>query len=122
MKLSGFDKYLREIGDQPNYLYLGFSAGICVLAKDLHGIHLVDEANADPYGYGETLWEGIGLIDFMPVPHFDTPNHPDSQLMYDVVKYLQKNNLPFQTLKVGEVITISDKVKNYSVVNNYVIR
>lgn len=76
MKLSGFDKYLREINVQPNYLYSGFSAGICVLAKDLHGMHLVDEANVDPYGYKETLWEGIGLIDFMPVPHFDTPNHP----------------------------------------------
>ncbi len=57
MKLSGFDKYLREINDQPNYLYSGFSAGICVLAKDLHGIHLVDEANVGvridikkPYG------------------------------------------------------------------------
>lgn len=25
MKLSGFDKYLREINVQPNYLYSGFS-------------------------------------------------------------------------------------------------
>lgn len=74
-------------------------------------MHLVDEANVDHYGYKETLWEGIGLIDFMPVPHFDTPNHPESHLMYDVIKYLQKNNLSFQTLKDGEVITISDKIK-----------
>ncbi len=29
----------------------------------------------------------------MPVPHFDTPEHPESHLMYDVVSYLQNHNL-----------------------------
>ena len=111
MNLSGFDNYLREISNNPNYLYAGFSAGICVLAQDLHGMHLVDNANENPYSTGKVIWEGVGLIDFMPVPHYDTPNHPESNLMYDVVKYLQKNNLPYQTLKDGEVIEINSKVK-----------
>lgn len=104
MKLSGFDEYLKEISVLPNYLYSGFSAGICVLSRNLHGIDLADEPNKDPYNYGEIIWEGIGLIDYMPVPHFDTPNHPESHLMYNVVSYLEENNLPYKTLKDGDVL------------------
>lgn len=110
MKLSGFDDYLKSICNNPEFLYAGFSAGICVLAKDLHGIHLVDSTEIDPYNYGKVIWDGIGIIDYMPVPHFDTPSHPESKLMYDVVKYLEDNNLPYITLKDGEVI----HYKNYS--------
>ena len=32
------------------------------------------------------LGGGIGIIDYMPVPHFDTSEHPESHLMYYVVK------------------------------------
>lgn len=104
MKLSGFDEFLKEISVLPNYLYSGFSAGICVLAKDLHGIHLADDEKQDPYNYGTIIWDGVGLIDYMPVPHYDTPNHPESYLMFDVVKYLNENNLPYKTLRDGDVI------------------
>lgn len=109
MKLSGFDNYLNDISKLDNYLYAGFSAGICVLAKDLHGIHLADEPEKDPYNYGSIIWDGVGIIDYMPVPHFDTPEHPESHLMYNVVKYLQDNNLPYQTLRDGDVIIEPDK-------------
>ena len=104
MKLSGFDSYLLDISQNPNYLYAGFSAGICVLAKDLHGIHLADDLTKKPYGEYETMWNGIGLIDYMPVPHYDTPNHPESHLMNGVVDYLKQNNLAYKTLKDGDVI------------------
>ena len=106
MKLSGFDNYLNDISKLDNYLYAGFSAGICVLAKDLHGIHLVDDPNIDPYNFGEIIWEGIGLLNYLPVPHYNTPNHPESEKMYDVVDYLKMNNLDYKTLKDGEVIII----------------
>ena len=109
MKLSGFDNYLNDISKLDNYLYAGFSAGICVLAKNLHGIHLADKPEKDPYNYGNIIWDGIGIIDYMPVPHFDTPEHPESHLMYDVVKYLQDNNLPYQTLRDGDVIIEPEK-------------
>lgn len=104
MKLSGFDNYLLDIANKPNYVYSGFSAGICVLAKDLHGIHLADDLSKKPYGELETIWNGVGLIDYMPVPHFDTPTHPESHLMNGVVEYLQNNNLKYKTLRDGDVI------------------
>ena len=110
MRLSGFDEVLLELSKHDDYLYSGFSAGICVLAKDLHGIDLVDSCDVDPYNYGKIIWEGIGLIDYLPVPHYDTPNHPESALMYDVVKYLEENNLRYKTLRDGEVI-IDETIK-----------
>lgn len=115
MKLSGFDEFLKEISILPNYLYSGFSAGICVLAKDLHGIHLADDEKQDPYNYGSVIWDGVGLIDYMPVPHYDTPDHPESPLMFDVVKYLNENSLPYKTLKDGDVIIdeIQPSIKNH---------
>lgn len=111
MKLSGFDEILMDLSKSEEYLYSGFSAGICVLAKDLHGIHLVDSFVEDPYNYQEIIWEGIGLIGYMPVPHFDTPNHPETQLMYDVVKYLEENKLKYKTLHDGDVL-IEDTLQN----------
>lgn len=113
MKLSGFDEILVELSKSDDYLYAGFSAGICVLAKDLHGIHLADPYKEDPYNYQKTIWDGIGLIDYMPVPHFDTPNHSESSLMYDVVKYLEENNLKYKTLHDGEVL-IENTIPNKS--------
>ena len=104
MFLSGFDNYLKEISDKKDYLYAGFSAGVCVLASDLHGFELVDDQSEDPYNYGKTIWTGIGLIDYNIVPHFDTPSHPESPLMYSLVSYLQKENKKYKTLKDGEVI------------------
>ena len=112
MKLSGFDEYLKEMSKKNEYLYSGFSAGMCVLAENLHGIELVDDSNKDPYNYGETIWEGIGLINYLPVPHFDTPEHPESPLMYEVVKYLENNDLRYKTLKDGDVIIENTSSRN----------
>ena len=109
MKLSGFDNYLNDISKLDNYLYAGFSAGICVLAKDLHGFHLVDNPKIDPYNYGKVIWDGLGIIDYAPIPHFDTPEHPESHLMYSVIKYLKDNHLLYKTLRDGDVIIEQDK-------------
>ena len=104
MKLSGFDEYLIKISKKTNYLYSGYSAGICVLTSKLNGSEKVDDCSQDPYDYGNIIWDGIGLINYFPVPHFDTPEHPESHLIYVLVEYLTKNNTPYKTLKDGDVI------------------
>ena len=59
MYLSGFDEYLKTIKNDRNYLYVGYSAGICVLAKDLHGLVVCDNPTISPYGI-DTMWNGLG--------------------------------------------------------------
>lgn len=103
MKLSGFDDYLLSKIDDDNILYSGFSAGICVLANNLKGLDLVDRIDFDPYDYGNIIMEGVGVIDYLPVPHYQS-NHPESEAMNEVVKYLETNNLSYKTLRDGEVI------------------
>lgn len=111
MKLSGFDNYIRNIANEDDCLYAGFSAGICVLANDLHGIHLADNLEADPYQYGKLIWDGIGLIDYMPVPHYDSPTNKESPLMYNVVSYLDEHNLPYKVMRDGDVFIEDLKTK-----------
>ena len=72
------------------------------MGNDLHGIHLADNIDADPYGYGKVIWNGVGLIENIPIPYYDTLYHSESHLMYSVIKYLQENNLPYKTLKDGK--------------------
>jgi len=103
MYLSGFDEYLKEISKAPNYLYAGYSAGICVLYRDLYGIDIVDDPNLDPYNYGKIIWEGIGLIDYHPLPHYKS-DHPESEMVEKELEYCQKNNIPYRTLHDGDVI------------------
>ncbi len=104
MKLSGFDDFLRQNATNTDYLYSGYSAGICVLAKDLYGLELVDDYSINPYGYEGVIWEGIGLIDYLPIPHYDTSDHPEYHLIMDTVNMLEEKGIVYKTLRDGEVI------------------
>ena len=107
MQLSGFDEFLKKQIDNPNFLYSGYSAGICVLSPILLGLELVDEP-LNPYNEDEVSYEGIGLLDYIPVPHYKS-NHKESEKIDLVVKYMLEKNIKFQPLKDGEVI-----VEDYS--------
>ena len=108
MYLSGFDKYLKTIENNPNYLYIGYSAGICILAKDLHGLEMCDDPNINPYGI-DTIWEGLGYFDYLFLPHYKS-NHKETKLIDDSVEYCNKNNIKYKTLRDGDVI-IADTCK-----------
>ena len=102
MYLSGFDKYLKMIEDNPNYLYAGYSAGICVLAKDMHGLEKCDAPNINPYGI-DTIWNGLGYFDYIFLPHYKS-NHKETKLVDECVEYCNKHNIKYKTLCDGDVI------------------
>lgn len=115
MFLSGFDKFLKSIENNPNYLYAGYSAGICVLAKDMHGLDVCDDPNINPYGI-ETIWEGLGYFDYIFLPHYKS-NHKETKLIDDSVEFCIKNNIKFKTLRDGDVIledTSKDRARSES--------
>lgn len=111
MKYSGFDQYLKEISRDSRYLYAGYSAGICVLAPRLEGLHLVDEP-INPYNSEKVTYQGIGLINYMPVPHYKS-DHPESKMADDVVEYMKQKNIEYKTLHDGDVIieNLAEKIK-----------
>lgn len=103
MSLSGLDTFLRERAEDDAFVYAGYSAGSCVLAPTLCGIHLADEPELVAEGYPAAVpWDGLGLIPFCIVPHYRS-DHPESALMEAVVAYFVDHQIPFLTLHDGEV-------------------
>lgn len=110
MAQSGFDKLLKKKNKDPDFIYAGYSAGICVISPTLHGFELMDNPYRIPKKYeSNVIWEGIGIIDFFVVPHFRS-NHPESFAVEKVVEYFTQKRMPFKTLRDGEVI-IMNKVE-----------
>ena len=103
MKLSGFDDYLKGVISDPAYLYAGYSAGICVLTKDLECLAMVDDPEIDPYNYGSIIYEGLGFLNYVPLPHFES-DHPETALVTACRDHCVENNIPYKTLRDGEVI------------------
>jgi dipeptidase E len=104
MRLSGFDEALAELRSQ-DFVYGGYSAGVCVLAPTLHGIQQVDDPTVRPYATGSVIWEGLGFLDYLVLPHYKS-NHPESAAIDRDVDYCLKNGIAFRTLRDGEVIII----------------
>lgn len=106
MSQSGFDKLIKEKNKNSSFVYAGYSAGICVLAPNLHGLELVDNPQRVPEGYENKLaWEGLGLVGFAFAPHYKS-EHPESKAVDKEVEYFIKNKIPFKTLRDDEVIII----------------
>lgn len=105
MKLSGLDKILTEFKDK-DFLYAGYSAAGCVLFHDLKAYSIVDDSTDTPYKeLKEVIWEGLGLIDFAFMPHFDS-DHPESADINKEIEFCKQNNIPYRAVKDGEVIII----------------
>jgi len=88
-------------------VYGGWSAGVVVAAKSLRGIELMDDPTVVVEGYPRTdqPWDGLGLIDFMIVPHFES-NHGEAPAAERAAAYMTANGIKHQTLRDGEVIIV----------------
>ncbi len=106
MRLSGFDTIFQELLKMDDFVYAGYSAGICVLSSDIKVLQIVDDPTDNPYReLQDTIWEGLGYLDYIIIPHYKS-YHPESALVDRLVEECQKNGIPFKTLRDGEVILI----------------
>ncbi len=102
MRLSGFDTLVPDsVGS--DFVYAGYSAGICVLGPSLDGLQHVDAPNSLPYPGSLTVWEGLGILDHLILPHYKS-DHPESEAIDREVEYCRARGIPFRTLRDGEVI------------------
>jgi dipeptidase E len=108
MKASGLDKVLKKRLADDSIVYGGFSAGACVTAPSLHGIEYGDRPQPDVvpsnYPIKETVWEGLGLVKFMVVPHYKSDwfgEEADKS-----IEYFKQHKIPYRPLKDGQVIVI----------------
>ncbi len=116
MAASGLDDILVERLKKDEILYGGWSAGACIAAPSLHGIEHGDRPYPDvvPENYPDkkTNWEGLGLISFMIVPHYESDWF--KQESDDSIAYMKKHKISYKVLKDGQVITIDNDKETLS--------
>ncbi|MGB4834173.1 MAG: Type 1 glutamine amidotransferase-like domain-containing protein [Candidatus Moraniibacteriota bacterium] len=106
MKLSGLDSILINSEVPENFVYAGYSAAGCVLSSSLEVYAITDDATDLPYkDQKETIWEGLHLIEYALLPHFES-NHPESEDAAKELQYCITNSIPYRTIKDGEALII----------------
>jgi dipeptidase E len=109
MQLSGFDKLLKDLSLKDDFLYSGYSAGCCVLSPNLNTYKIVDDSTDTPYQEQDTvIWEGIGLINYAFLPHFDS-DHPESSAIDKEIEFCKVNNIPYKALRDGEALIFEQR-------------
>jgi dipeptidase E len=107
--LSGLDSILQKKLHEDDFVYSGYSAGICVLAPTLKGIHIADDPQAMPDDYSsKIIWTGLGFIPYCIAPHYRS-NHPESSLIDKSIEYFIQQKIPFVALRDGEALVLDSK-------------
>ena len=113
-KLSGLDTILKRKLEEDDFVYAGYSAGVCVITPTLEGIHLADDPGAMPAGYpSEVIWSGLGFVPFCIAPHYRS-DHFESALIEKTVEYFIEHKIPFVALRDGEALLIDTKTPGRS--------
>ncbi len=104
MARSDFDSVVRTLLERDQLVYGGFSAGVCAVAPSLRGIEFLDDPSALARGYSpEPIWEGVGLIDYHVAVHYRTG---DDEPIQRTVRYYREHEMPYVSLRDGEVIVV----------------
>ncbi|MFC1429664.1 Type 1 glutamine amidotransferase-like domain-containing protein [Streptacidiphilus sp. N1-3] len=104
---SGADTALVDLLRRDALVYAGYSAGPCVLAPTLRGLELVDPPQAVTETWGDQpLWDGLGVLDHVFVPHVDSPGHPETDACGSAAEHYRTAGTPHRTLRDGQALVI----------------
>src|SRR5919201_486313 len=107
---SGADAALVELLRRDELVYAGYSAGPCVLGPTLRGFEDVDDPAAVEAVHGAPpVWEGLGVLDYVIVPHVDSPGHPETERCEALAERYRIEGVPHRTLRDGEAIVIDSR-------------
>ncbi len=94
MRESGFETVVRDLLGSEK-VYAGGSAGAIVAGPILNHFDAADDPNDAP----SIIWEGLGLVDIIPLPHWNTPK------FQGVLNGIRDNLLPYGK----ELVPITDE-------------
>lgn len=104
LRRSGCDRILTRRLAEDSLVYGGWSAGAVVAGPSLRGMELMDDPAVLANGYdAEPVWDGLGLVDFTVVPHFES-RHVDAPAARRVAAHFTAQGVAHRTLRDGEVI------------------
>lgn len=103
LKYSGADKIIREMVGKDEIIYGGESAGAILPTPTLTGVQFGDDLNVVPAGYQkEVIWEGLNLIPYHVVPHYQS----EWEGAEDMIKALKKKKHTYRTITNDQAIII----------------
>ncbi len=103
---SGFGDIIIKRLKEDSIVYSGYSAGVVILAPSMHGLEIVDDPNELPLGYTKEFnWDGLGILPYSVAVHYKS-EHPESAGVDQEIQYCIDNDIPYKTLRDGEVIVL----------------
>lgn len=106
---SGLDRILVDLLQADKLVFGGSSAGSIIPTPSLHGAEneSEDDPSIVPKNYShEVVWEGLNLVPFHIVPHYESEWFGDEAAAME--KYMLDSSLPYKVLRDGEAIIIAD--------------
>jgi dipeptidase E len=108
LKYTGLDRFLCDSVRKNEIVLGGESAGAIIMGPTLRYSEIdtdEDSPNYIPSGYDkEVIWTGLGIVDFVPVPHYQTSGYIGID---DYVKNLDRENIPYKKMTDEQAIMIS---------------
>ena len=104
MRASGFDEILPALLEA-GVVYGGWSAGACVAGDSLRAVAAMDEPDTLAPGYTDAapIWEGLGLVPFGIIPHWDS-EHREAEAAAKAVAEAEASRTSFRALRDGDVL------------------
>jgi dipeptidase E len=104
MRASGFDEVLPALLEA-GVVYAGWSAGACVAGDSLRAVATMDAPGVLAPGYADAapIWEGLGLVPFGIIPHWES-EHPEAEAAARAVAQAKRSGTSFRALRDGDVL------------------
>lgn len=106
---AGLDSYLYDKVRKNEIILGGESAGAIIIGPTLKYSEM--ETNEDspsyiPEGYSkDVIWDGLGFISYVPVPHYQTPDYGSEIDKY--IELLDKNSIAHKEMTDDQAILIN---------------
>jgi dipeptidase E len=109
LNYTGLDKWLYDAVRKNEIILGGESAGAIIMGPTLKYSEMdtdEDSPNYIPEGYDkDILWDGLDFVNYVPVPHYKTPDYGDEIDRY--IARLDKKGIPHKDMTDEQAIIIN---------------
>nr|WP_277870546.1 Type 1 glutamine amidotransferase-like domain-containing protein [Nakamurella antarctica] len=106
MARSAFDRLIVARLAADDLVYAGFSAGACVLAPSLLGLELCDSVVDCRAEYGDVRFAGLAVLDRAVVPHLQSSDHPETNILGAIAKRYDAKDIRYWPLRDGQALVV----------------
>jgi dipeptidase E len=108
LNYTGLDRYFYDAVRKNEIILGGESAGAIIMGPTLKYSETEEDEDSPAYvpdGYEkQTVWEGLQLVDYVPVPHHNSPGYIGIE---EYIKNLDKEKIPYKTMTDAQAILIN---------------